>query len=184
MKTVQIPVSLREALGEKSSVPELIMIFLTSILGTLGLFYFTNTEWNELSFWKIIILFLLIFDVLAGFIANLTLSTNNYYKGNPKLRLVFIAIHIQPLIFSFLLSENLALCFGVWIYTVIAALIVNALQKFPAQKVLAASLATFGLLGLFLNSTNLSILLFTSLAFYHLKVVYSFAVDQYASREI
>jgi hypothetical protein len=127
--------------------------------------------------------FLLIFDILAGFIANLTLSTNNYYKENPKLRLVFIAIHIQPLIFSFLLNDYFYICLIIWVYTLITALSINALQTFPAQRVLAGCFVMIGLIGLLLYSNPLPNLLLIALAFFHLKVSYSFAVDHYAKRE-
>lgn len=183
MKTIKVPKFLHEVLGKESTSAELMMIFLTSILGTFGLFYFTNTEWNQLALWKIVLLFLLIFDILAGFIANLTLSTNNYYKENPKLRLIFIAIHIQPLIFSFLLSDYFYICLIVWIYTLITALSINALQMYPAQRVLAGCFVMIGLIGLLLYSNPIPNLFLISLAFFHLKVTYSFAVDHYAMRE-
>lgn len=184
MKTIKIPQFLHEVLGKESTLPELVMIFATSILGTLGLFYFTNIEWNQLALWKIVLLFLLIFDTLAGFIANLTLSTNNYYKENPKLRLVFIAIHIQPLIFAFLFNNYFYICFIVWAYTLITALIINALQKHPVQQVLAGCFVMIGLIGLLLYTNQIPNLLLIALAFFHLKVTYSFAVDHYAIREI
>src|SRR5690606_27848812 len=170
MKTIKVPKFLHEVLGKESTPAELMMIFVTSILGTLGLFYFTNAEWNQLPLWKIVLLFLLIFDVLAGFIANLTLSTNNYYKENPKLRLIFIAIHIQPLIFSFLLNDYFYICLIVWIYTLITALSINTLQKYPAQRVLAGCFVMIGLIGLLLYSNPIPNLLLISLAFFHLKV--------------
>ena len=184
MKTIKIPIFLYEVLGKESTLAELLMIFLTSTLGTFGLFYFTSTEWNQLPLWKTILLFLLIFDIFAGFIANLTLSTNNYYKENQKLRLVFIAIHIQPLIFSFLLNDYFYICLIVWIYTLITVLSISALQKYPAQRVLAGCFVMIGLISLLLYSNPLPNLLLVSLTFFHLKVTYSFAVDHYAPREI
>jgi hypothetical protein len=184
MKTIKIPQFLHEVLGKESTPAELVMIFVSGILGTLGLFYFTNTEWNGLALWKTILLFLLVLDVLAGFIANLTFSTNQHYKENPKLRLVFIAIHIQPLIFSFLLNDYFYICLIVWIYTLITALSINALQKHPAQRVLAGCFVMIGLIGLLLYTNPIPNLLLIALAFFHLKVTYSFAVDHYAVREI
>lgn len=184
MKTIKIPTFLHEVLGKESTRAELLMIFITSTLSTLALFYFTREEWNQLPFWKTAILFLLIFDVLAGFIANLTLSTNNYYKENPRLRLVFIAIHIQPLIFSYLLNGYFYICLIVCIYTLITVLSVNALQTYPAQRVLSGCFVLIGLIGLLLYSNSLPNLLLISLLFFQLKVTYSFAVDHYATREI
>lgn len=182
MKTIKISKFLHEVLGKESAPAELVMIFITSSLSTLALFYFTREEWNQIPFWKVAILFLLIFDVSAGFIANLTLSTNNYYKENQKLRLIFITIHIQPLIFAYLLNGYFYICLITWIYTLITALSINALQKHPAQRVLAGCFVMIGLIGLLLYSNPIPNLLLISLAFFHLKVTYSFAVDHYAVR--
>lgn len=181
---MKIPSYFHEVFGEESTPAELVMIFATSIVATVVLFYATLGELSELPVWKTFLLFLLIFDMMAGFIANLTLSTNNFYRNRPSLRLVFIALHIQPLLFSFLLGGHFLICFIVWAYTTSATLIVNALQKYPAQKALAGSLVMFGLVGLQLVSRTLPIVLLVSLAFYQLKVIYSFGVDQYAPREI
>jgi hypothetical protein len=184
MKTIKIPSSLHEVFGEESTLAELSMILTVSLASTLALFYTAHGEWSTLPNWKIATLFLLIFDVMAGFIANLTLSTNNFYRDRPKTRLVFIALHVQPLLFAFLLGGHFTICLAVWIYTIIAALIVNANQKYAAQKAFAGSLVAVGLVGLQLASNTLPLLLLVSLTFYQLKVAYSFAVDHYAPREI
>ena len=184
MKTIKIHPSLHEVFGKETTAAELLMIFTVSAGTTLVLFISTRPEWSALPIWKSALCFLLIFDIMAGFIANLTSSTNNFYRDQAKSRLVFIALHIQPVIFSFLLGEYLLICFAVWVYTIISALAVNGLQKYPAQKPLAGSLAAIGLVALMLSSAGLPILLLVSLAFYQLKVIYSFAVDQYSSGEV
>ncbi|MBP6208244.1 MAG: hypothetical protein KA473_02330 [Anaerolineales bacterium] len=184
MRTVQLPKSLHELFGKESTLAELAMTFAFSIAGTAALFASARAEWSSLPVWKTALLCLLTLDVLAGFLANLTLSTNNYYRDNPTLRLVFIAVHVQPIFFSLLIGGHFIISLALWIYTVIAAFIVNAAQKHPAQKVLAAGCVTLGLVGLLLNSNGLPLLLLIPLVFYHLKVVYSFSVDQYAPREM
>jgi hypothetical protein len=183
MKTIKIPAALHDVFGEEMTVAELLMILTVSTGTTVALFAFTRVEWSSLAFWKIVLLFLLILDIMAGFIANLTFSTNRFYRDRPKNRLIFILLHIQPLILSFLLNSHLWVCVIVWVYTVLSALIVNRLQTHPAQKALAGSLVSIGLLVLLLNAAAFSLLLLVSLAFYELKVIYSFAVDQYALRE-
>lgn len=184
MKTVQIPASLHEVLGKESTVAELIMIGVSSAGTSLLLFWATHAEWEPLAVWKIILLFLLVLDIMAGFVANLTYSTNQHYKKTPTLRLIFIAIHVQPLVFAALLGKHIYICLFVWLFTIVAALIVNTLNGHAAQKPLAGSLVAAGLSGLLINADGLPILLLASLCFYQLKVIYSFAVDQYAPREI
>jgi hypothetical protein len=183
MKTIKIPASLHDVFGEEITVAELVMILTVSTGTTIVLFTFTRSEWSLLPPWKTALLFLLIFDIMAGFIANLTFSTNKFYKDRPKNRLVFIILHIQPLIFSFLMDGYFFVCLAIWLCTLVSALIVNQLLTYPAQKTLAGSLVAVGLLGLMLNAPSLPLLLVVSLAFYQLKVIYSFAVDQYAPRE-
>ncbi len=184
MKTIKMPGSLHDVFGEEITAAELWMILTVSSGATFALFAFTRDEWSPLPFWKTTLLFLLIFDIMAGFIANLTFSTNKFYKERPKNRLIFIILHIQPLIFSFLMNGSFFVCLAIWLCTLVSALIVNQLQTYPPQKALAGSLVAVGLLVLLLNSPSLPILFLVSLAFYQLKVIYSFAVDQYAPRGI
>jgi hypothetical protein len=93
-------------------------------------------------------------------------------------------MHIQPLVFAALLGGYIYICLFVWLFTVAAALIVNALNGHTVQKPLAGSLIAIGLTSLLIHANGLPILLLASLCFYQLKVIYSFAVDQYVSREI
>lgn len=184
MKTVRIPSSLHEVLGTESTLAEILLVFTVGIGASLAIFSATRSEWSILAGWKTFILFLLIVDTLAGFMANLTLSTNNFYRDRAKARLIFIAIHVQPIVFSLLFNDYFFICFMVWAFTITSALIVNTLQKYPAQKPFAGALIVIGLVGLLLNSVGIPLLLIVSLIFYQFKVIYSFAVDQYAPREI
>lgn len=184
MKTIRIPATLHEVLGTKSTVVELLLIVTVSIGATLALLGVTYSELSTLADWRIVVAILLIFDIFAGFIANLTFSTNKFYRDSPKARLVFIVLHIQPLIFSFLFGDFILICLWAWGYTTISAFIVNALQNYPAQKTVAGSFVAVGLIGLLLSSDKLPLILLVALIFYQLKVIYSFAVDHYASRSI
>lgn len=183
MKLIRIPKPLHEVFGEKISLLEMVVVLATSTLISIPLFVITRSEWVGLPGWKTAILFLLIFDILAGFIANLTFSTNNYYQDKPRLRLLFIAIHIQPVIFALLLDGYWFVCVAVWIFTILSAYIVNKLNV-VAQKTIAGSLVAIGITGILLVSTDIPVLLLIALVFYQLKVTFSFSVDQYAPRMI
>jgi hypothetical protein len=179
MKTIRVHSAFHELFGEEITLIELLLIFIPAAVCGSGLFAFTRSEWNEFPLWKTALLFLFIFYILAGFIANLTRSTNNYYRERPRLRLIFIAIHIQPLIFALLTGGSALVCAAVWVYTILSAYGVNALAKHPAQKPAAAALVLLGLTGLLLASKDLAFLLTSALCFYQLKLIYSFAVDHY-----
>lgn len=182
MKTISIPSAFHEVLGHEQTAVELLLVVLTSVGGTAALFWATPAEWLNLAWWQIVVLVLLIFDILAGFVANLTFSTNDFYQHAPKMRLVFIAIHVQPLLFALYWGEQWGVCAAVWLYTIVAVLLVNGLHHYPAQKVVAGSLTAGGLLGLLLYAAGLPTLLLVALVFYQLKVIYSFGVHHYASR--
>lgn len=182
MKPIAIPASMHEVFGERSTLGELLLILATSSATCAALFALTAPEWRGLALWKLLLLAVLIFDILAGFVANLTLGTTDFYRRSPRARLVFIALHIQPLVLAPLLGVELGIGLAVWAYTVAAALAVNGLLGAPIQRPAAGSLLLVGLVGLLLAAPGVPLLLLVALAVYQLKVIYSFAVDHYAPR--
>ncbi|MBK8989995.1 MAG: hypothetical protein IPM39_28700 [Chloroflexi bacterium] len=184
MKTVKIPSTLHEVFGKESTLVEMLLIMFFSVGATCVVFASTKVEWEALAAWRIIVILVLAFDIFAGFIANLTFSTNAFYQASNKARMAFFAIHIQPLIFVFLTDSSRSLGIGLWIYTILAALLVNKLKGYPAQRVIAGALVGLGLIGLVLFSDRITVWLLLVLAFYQLKVIYSFAVDHDAPRTV
>jgi hypothetical protein len=179
MKSIHIPTILQEGFGEETTLLELVLILTVSTISTPAVFYVTQAEWSGIPLWKLIILFVLIFDIFAGFISNLTYSTNAYYQVSRKKQLTLIAIHIQPLIFALIFGGFTMICLLAWMYTIFASLVVVQLGNFPAQKAVAGSLVALGLVGLFLGSNGLPLILLVALAFFQLKLIYSFSVDHY-----
>ncbi len=181
MKTIKIPKFFFEILGETQTKIELIAIMLFAVLATTAALYGTMTEWTNLGVLKICILILLYFDISGGVIANLSYGTNNHYKVSVKRRLIFIAIHIQPLLISLVFANSWWLCFSVWGYTIISALIVNQLYGHPSQKIIGGFMLFVGLIGLQLMPAS-NVALQILLMLFMIKVIYSFSVDHYASR--
>ncbi|WP_409344574.1 hypothetical protein [Paenibacillus sp. MBLB4367] len=182
MKTVKIPSFFHEVFGEKQTAAELFFIIVFGV-GMSGLMLAcTYPEWGGLAWWKIGCLALLALDINGGVVANVTLSTNNYYKASSRARLLFIAIHVQPVLLSLIFGESLLLCLLVWGYTIGSALVVNALIRYPAQRTVAAVLAAAGFGGLLMLPGDMPKILIVTLLFYMFKVIYSFAVDHYAQR--
>ncbi len=184
MKTLKLPSAVHEVFGEESTLIEMLLVLFFSVGATWILFASTLVEWEALATWKFIVILILAFDIFAGFVANLTFSTNAFYQKSNKARLGFIAIHIQPLAFAFLADSSFSVGVGIWIYTILGALVVNQLRGYPAQRVVAGVLVGLGLLALILFSNGIAVWLQIVLIFYHLKVTYCFAVDHYASRTI
>lgn len=90
MKTVKIPGFLRELHGELALLPELVLVYLmASAAGILT--WFTNAS---LSLIPRILAALILADVAGGVVANFTPSTRLYYRDRPRLRPVFLALHV------------------------------------------------------------------------------------------
>lgn len=184
MKSVNVPKFFHEVFGKKSTVLELFLSISFSIAISIFLLTFTYLEWKDFETWKIILIMLLALDITGGVIANFTLSTNNHYKAHPKARLIFILMHVQPMLLALLLWNYFVPCSYVWAYTVVSALIVNALLKHPAQKTIAAVLAAIGSCTTLIFFTYIPKFLLIILLLYIIKVVFSFAVDHYSQREV
>lgn len=154
-----------------------------TLLSTILLFAKTYWEWQGFETYQIVIILILALDINGGIISNFTFSTNNQYKESEKARLIFISIHIQPLILAFVLRGYYAPFILTWMYTVISAFIVNGYFKHPAQRTIGSVFMVFGLLLLILFFNTLPQYLFVILIFYLIKVSFSFAVNHYEQRE-
>lgn len=183
MKTVAIPKLLHEVFGKKTTPVELGLVLAFAVGMSVVLLLFTSEEWSHLNYWRLLGIVLLLVDINGGVIANFTWSTNRHYRANRAARLLFIGIHVQPILLALLFGDYYIPCLYVWVYTTIASLIVNALVHHPAQRTIGAVAASAGIAGLVLLAGSLPKILFITLIFFLLKVIFSFAVDHYAPRE-
>lgn len=104
MKSIHIPKVLHEVFGKESTIIELTLTLVFAILSTILLLTKTYSEWNGLEIFQIVVILIMAFDISGGVIANFTFLANNQYKENARARLIFIAIHVQPLIMAFILG--------------------------------------------------------------------------------
>ncbi|GAB2550729.1 hypothetical protein [Gracilibacillus alcaliphilus] len=176
MKTVKVPAYFHELFGKRIALLDLWFTLLFCIGMTALLLTLTYFEWQQLAVWQMVILIVLIVDITGGVIANFSFSTNLYYKTNAKRRLVFIAIHVQPIIFAWLFDDYYGISLIVWGYTIVSALIVNALIQYPGQRMIGVFLAVSGV-SLLLLFTDIPQILLAIFSFYIFKVIFSFAVD-------
>jgi hypothetical protein len=93
-----------------------------------------------------------------------------------------MAGHVQPVVLAFLLDSAYLVVVGVTAYTVLTALVVNALVDHPAQRVIGAALMLAGVTVLLLTVHGAPVVLMALSALYMFKVIYGFAVDHYAER--
>jgi hypothetical protein len=117
-------------------------------------------------------------------VGNLSYSTNEYYRRNAKARVTFILYHVHPLALAFLLGSSYPVAIGVTLYTVVTALITNALVGYPAQRIIGASFMLAGVTVFLLTIQGVPAILLALFSLYMFKVIYGFAVDQYQERNI
>ncbi|KQB05454.1 hypothetical protein CGT94_17210 [Vibrio metoecus] len=180
MKYFLIPKSLHEVFGEKQSLIEIACTAMFALVGSLLIYLQLYRPIAHENIWMIVLGFVLVADVLAGCIANFSQGTNKFYSERPKGRLLFIAIHIHILAIAWLLSAPLDYALLIWAYTIISALVVNALKGSHFQLFISASLMCSGLLVLMLFPLSTWFLIVST--FFMIKVMFSFAVDHYGYR--
>lgn len=177
MRTIRIPRFLHEVLGEEQGALEIALIVLGGL--TAGAAYAAlapvGTAWAVARLVAIV----LAADLGAGAAANFTRGTSDYYALRPRLRWVFIAIHIHLPAMALLLGVDLGSSAAIWAYAIAAASAVN-LSSAPRQIALAGALLAVG-------TTLLGALAWDSRAqrlaagLFLIKIAYSFAVDHYAA---
>ncbi|GAA0359553.1 hypothetical protein [Bacillus horti] len=178
-----VPSSLQELFGKKISYIELYTTLIFSMFSTILLLLFTDFEWNTLAGWRNVLIIFVFIDITGGVVANFSSSTNSYYLGSSKARLVFIGLHIQPLILSWLINDYFLLCLVVWGYTIVAALIINFLSVYTSHRLIAGAISMFGVVLLLMFSEALPIWLTIFLLLYLVKVSFSFAVNHDLNKE-
>ena len=176
--TIRIPPFLHDLLGESQTLGELLTIACLSVGVTMALFVTYPEVTQDIPFWRSILAYLLVLDIVAGCIANFTRSTNNHYAARSKQRLVFIAIHIHVVALAWLLGIGFLYAVLIWVYTTLGALVVNALKDSRFQVFTAGSLLVAGIAIAVLTTAGPDYFLLISLLFM-LKVLFSFAVDHY-----
>jgi len=174
---LKIPKALHELFGEEQIKTELIIIIAFALVSFLALIVGTQEEWMGLPWYKTVLLFILLLDILGGVAANLSKGTNQYYLNSPKKRWIFISIHIQPFLFAWIFQSDFMAAFMVWAYTIGASAMINLLQGKDYQRILAASLLGFGILIFMLLPFDLPKVIAIIYTLYMFKLIFGFALD-------
>jgi FtsH-binding integral membrane protein len=181
MMLLKIPKFLHDVFGERISTLELGLITGFGVIASVFLFAGNPEIWQDLALWKIVLLALLALDIFAGCIANFSRSTSQFYATRPRNRLIFIAVHVQPIIMALLLSNHFVFAICVWAYTIITTLVVNALHKNSLQTFVAGFFLSLGLFG-FTQLFDVSSFVGIIFMLFFVKVGYSFAVNHYQEK--
>lgn len=170
-RIVRIPKTLQEVHGEEASVISLIMVYLASVLLGTTLFLLTpdlHPSWHR---WLLAIIAL---DIGGGVVANMTTGTSEYYRKRPKLRPIFIMVHvIHPLLLWLIFPGQMAIPV-VGAATLIFTAIVNKIPEVSNQRMAGALFTVTNLiLLLWLKAEAIPTILMT---LFSLKLITGFAV--------
>ncbi|QCI67257.1 hypothetical protein [Phreatobacter stygius] len=180
MKAVAIPRHLHDVLGESQTVFELVAILAFGVGATVALALACPEAMQGLPLWRSLPALALVLDIAAGCAANFTRATNDFYATRPRNRWIFIAVHGHVVVVALLVGADLQAAVAVWLYTIAAAALVNALNASRLQTFVAGLLLALGL-GAIPVWPGLSPFMQVVAILFMLKVVFSFAVDHYRS---
>lgn len=174
-KKIKIPKILHELHGEEATLMDMILVYFTVLLTSILVIFFS---WNiSIETYKIIILLVLSIDLSGGVISNFTNGTSKYYTDRPKMRYIFISLHvIQPIVLSWIFPDDIFTIVIVSIYTLISMTMVNRLKNHSKQRLLGAFLMTLGLMLPFILSVFQPIV-HIMLSLYIIKLIMAFAVQ-------
>lgn len=173
-KNIKIPKLFQELHGEKSKISTVILVYLTGIIS--GYITIVDLLKFNLEIWKYLLLGIVVVDIAGGVVANLSSSTNSYYKDKKKLRIIFLLVHfIQPLILYFIFPNSMFFFMFLFFYTIISALFINMLKEAEDQQNIASALLTIGAILSVLIKTDYFIINIIGVL-YMIKLILGFSV--------
>ena len=175
MTVIPIPPLLHDVLGKQQTRLALLLISAAVAIALVA----TAPALADIALWRSVLAALLIVDIAAGAIANLTAGTNEHYATRSPSRWVFLAVHVHLPLLALLLGAPLTPALIAWAATISGGVIVNllagrAVQRVAAGVIFAAILCVLPIL----PEQEPTLLIVSSL--FAFKVVYAFAVDHRA----
>lgn len=177
-KTILIPKFLHEIHGEKAL---LIDVLLTHIFAILVTSLVISLSWNsELSWFKLIILGILTYDLSGGVLANFSRGTSDHYASNAKARINFLRLHLlQPTLMIYIFQGTDLVLAAMGVYILFSSFLVNSQKDVQKQLLLGTFFSLVGICFLFVPGVNLSSTEQLLLTFFLLKLPLAFAVQWY-----
>lgn len=167
-----MPAPLHDVFGERQSPASLALIGLAIPLAVLAV-------WPALvaiDLWRAVLAGILVADIAAGAVANLTRGTNDHYAASARRRIVFLAVHVHLPVVALLLGLPVLPTLVAWALTIIAGAIIVHPRVATLQRPASATAVIVILSVTMLFSDTTPTVLFIT-ALFAIKVVLSFAVD-------
>jgi len=175
MTVIPIPPLLHDVLGKRQTRSSLLLLSAAVAIALLAM----APALADIAPWRSVLAALLIVDIAAGAIANLTAGTNEHYATRSPSRWVFLAVHVHLPVLALLLGAPLTPALTAWAATIAGGVIVNLLAGRTVQRVAAGVIFAAILCVLpILPDQEPALLIASSL--FAFKVVYAFAVDHRA----
>ena len=180
-KEINIPKSLQELHGKRTSVFSLFLVYFSSLTISLIVSYYTIPK--NFPVWKTILFVIAIMDIAGGVIANFTNSTNKYYHDKSNLRILFICMHIiHPILFILLFPTESTLFIFMGVYTLLSCFILNLIRFRETQRLIAVFLIAFGVTIIFAIPCDINFLRLLPILFF-LKLILGFSVKHFTNTD-
>ncbi len=131
---------------------------------------------SSVELWRSVLAALLVADIAAGAVANVTRGTNDHYAASARRRIVFLAVHLHLPAVALLLDLPLLPALVAWTLTIVAGSII-ALGPLTTLQRPAGAMAVVVILSATMLITETTTTLLFVTALFAIKVVLSFAVD-------
>lgn len=145
-RSIRVPRFLRELHGEKASVFDLALTYLAAIGTAIVIVVRPGARPVASLWWEIALVAVIGADLAGGAVANFTVGTDRYYAARPKLRLVFLMLHVvHPTILYLIIGGPPEVWIAIPAFTLASALVVNSLPR-ARQATVAAVLSSAGIM--------------------------------------
>jgi hypothetical protein len=175
MTLIGIPAPLHDVFGARQRPLAIALIVIAAAGVPLSLGLVEPHLMTDVAGWRVALAALLVADIAAGAVANLTTGTNDHYAARPAARWVFIAVHLHLPAVALLLDLPLVPALVVGAATIAGAVTVNLVRGHPEHRVIAGTFfVAIAAAAVLLTGDRALALVGILFAF---KVVYAFAVD-------
>ena len=173
---INIPKLFHELHGEKTKLSNIIITYSSGIIVSI-ITIIINLNLN-LPLWKYILLFIIFIDITGGVVANLSSSTNQYYKDRNKLRIIFLLLHIiQPALMLLVFPKNYQYLLFIYLFTLGSSFILFKIKSSELQQNIAALFLVVGITISFLIKLNIFTLYLFGIL-YMIKLILGFSVKR------
>jgi hypothetical protein len=173
-KTIKIPKIFHELFGTETTLLDFCLILVAATITTVLVLMYSKDY--SLDITKRLLLVILALDIGGGVVSNFTIGTKKYYHSHPKLKDIFIPLHItQPLLLWWIFPTEGIQIFSIALMVLISAYVVLKTSAFSFQKLLSI-LLTGSIIALIVAIQFTNTVLPLLLGIFAVKLIVGFAI--------